>query len=274
VETRNDDVINKFLNGVMPGKPTTVEVVKGLVHGKEEITVNLRRPPEEPLRRESPPRAHTFNSIDGFAAYLSRYGTENVLVLADPDTGEMAAVLDERAVNGFETVYFEPKLHPLYKPWQNLMHDLTQIKAFAQFIQSHKETLAMDHQTICAVFQQIRVSKNITVQQGVGARSTNGIMCETVIQGQLRNAPVELPDRLAIHCPMFVDTPEVEIVLDLMIDGDGDDVRVRVTSSDAENKRVEMIQHMLEQIQGLLPKGTVSLGTVDHDQWSYVYPAE
>jgi hypothetical protein len=276
METRDSsDVINGFLNQVQPGQPTTVEVTKRLIEGKEAIRVDLRRPIETPIRRESPPRAHSFHSVEGFTEYLARYGGDDVLVLADLDSGAMSAVLDEISEDGFEIVHFLPKVHPLYAPWQALIDEPVPIKQFAQFVQTHKDVVVADRRMLCAMFQQIRLSKHITIQEGTGVKSTNGIVCEMHLQGNDKGRPVDLPESLLIQCPMFVDTEPMGIAMDLMIEiAGGDAINVRMTSSDAHVKRVAMIQKMIAEVKAELPRATVSLGKVHHGQWSYVEAAD
>ncbi len=273
------DVINEFIDKVSPGKPTTVELATKLTTGttgpREALTVTLRKPIEMPVRAESPARSHTFNSVQGFVEYLQRYGSgQDVLVLADPDTGAMTAVLNEKAMQGFETVRFMPKIDPLYKPWHEKLNDVTKIKDFARFIQSHKTVIEGDKAQLCALFQQIRLSKNVTMQQGIGARSTNGVMVAMTLQGQVKDVPMDLPESLTILCPMFVDTQETAITMDLLVEVSHDDVYIRMSSSDAEVQKVALIQQMLTEVKSELTAATISMGTVEHEEWDYVKPPE
>ncbi len=270
-----NDALNEFLEQATAGRASTIELATKLMTGtngpRETLVVTMKRPVETPIRMESPARAHVFNVPQGFAEYLQRYGSAHVVVLADPETGRMAAVLDEEADSGLEIIWFEPKLHPLYKPWHQLIGTSTPIKEFAQFIQAHKDQVVGDRQIMCQVFQQIRLSKAITVQQGTGAKSINGVVCEMSLAGTVKNVPADLPELIVIQCPMFVETPELEIGLDLAVEVTShDEIRVRVTSSDAEVQRIKCISDMLAKVQAALPEATVSLGTLSYKDWPYV----
>jgi hypothetical protein len=274
-EYEGKDLVNGHLEQVQPGVPTTVEIVKKLAEaGKaEKIHVTLSRQIEEPQRAESPSRAHRFFSLGGFSAYLSKYGSQAMTVLADPDTGDMAAVLDEQTDDGYEVVTFSPRLHPLYAPWKCSYGQTVQIKYLARFIIANRSvvvTPAPDR--LANLFKQVQVSKRVTLNEGTGADAVNGVMCQTKIQGREANQLTPLPETIRIECPMFVDSEPQEIQIDLLLEvADDETVCATLVSADADVKRVLAIQNMLERLRRELSGlAIVSLGRLNYRDWNYL----
>lgn len=126
-------------------------------HG-QRLEVSVKRP--EPLdleRADSPPREHTFYSVDSLIAYLREFTEPQCIVSNDTDQtvledgsvtecdidsiemalaelrggaigvgvavfvapGHIVAVLDERAEVGREAVSCVPQTNPLWEPWKN-----------------------------------------------------------------------------------------------------------------------------------------------------------
>ncbi len=268
------DMVNDFLEAVRPNKPTTVEIVKNLCEGTkaEKINVTFSEKLQEPIRAESPARAHRFNSLSGYAEYLERNAQESVTVLADAATGDMAAVLDEESSDGYEIITFTPRVNPLFAPWVNTFGKAMPIKKLATFLITNRRVIAhpdVDH--LVRLFKQIQISKNVTLMEGTGGEAINGVICHTKLQGKDGDQKAPLPEQIALFCPLFVDTPPLEIEVDLLLEATADDQPTATfVSADADVKRLLAIQRMLEELKAKLPGATVSLGQLKYNDWKYL----
>lgn len=264
------DAINGFLEQLARTHNNTVEVAKRLLDGTEHVEVTFKQEVVQPIRAESPPRAHVFWSVDGFIEYLQKYATNDLVVLADPTTGEMQAVLDETAATGFEGVSFEPLYHPLFGPWSDWIGGAPRdIKAFAKFVLVQRHVIVEpDPRMLAMMLSQIRVSKKVEAATGFGAESTNGVMIETKIKGQVQSTVVDLPETIVIECPVFMDCEPVRMEVSLVVE-DAGGVMVQLISSDVEREKVAATQRMLDKVAGTLA-AVVGLGKVEHGRWSYV----
>lgn len=270
------DLVNAHLEMVQAGAPTTVEIVKKLADASkaEKIHVTLKRPIETPQRTESPARAHRFFSLEGYAAYLKKYGGTQMTVLADPNSGDMAAVLDEDTADGYEVVTFSPRVHPLYAPWQVAYGRATRIKDLAKFIIANRSVItAPAADRLAALFKQVQVSKSVKIMEGTGAEAVNGVLVATKIQGRESNQTVPLPEAIWLTCPMFVDSGAMDIQVDLLLEVNNTDESVYGTlvSADADDKRVLAVEKMLARLQKELEdKAIVSLGRLSYRDWNYL----
>jgi hypothetical protein len=270
--TQQIDAINGYLEAAGVNAKRSVDVAREVLEGKDHMTVTFRQEIAEPKRSESPKRAHVFYTTDGFCAYLKKFGSANVVILADPASGCARAVLNETSPCGFETVSFEPMIHPMWKPWRDHLAfgDLS-VKTFAKFVAGQGHVIrSPDPKQLLMVLSQVRLSKNVTVESGMGARSLNGVMVETSVQGKSATQMVDLPERIVVHCPMFWDTEPEDIAVDVLVDVNGDEVNVLLTSSDAESKRIQQIETMLCSLVTGLPDAVVTFGNVEHEPWAYV----
>lgn len=278
----NHDVINEFLEEARPGRPTTVELAHGLVAGhgagpRESVVITLQKDIDEPVRAESPAPSHVFSSLTGFAEYLNAYGSDDLLVMVDPETGRMDGVLDETAEDGLTMVSFRPTPHPLLSPWSDLIdgQETIQIKEFCRFIAANKSVIRQPKASdLAMVFKQIRLSKNVTVHEGRGAESINGVIVEMKVQGgQMGQVPINLPETITIQCPLFADETEaMEIQVDLSLDvGSDDRVRVQMTSNDLTVKRLRSVRDLRDVLAGQIKsRAIVSLGRVQREPWKYL----
>lgn len=264
------DAINGFLEQLARTHNNTVEVAKRLLDGTEHVEVTFKQEVVQPIRAESPPRAHVFWSVDGFIEYLQKYATNDLVVLADPTTGEMQAVLDETAATGFEGVSFEPLYHPLFSPWSDWIGgEPRDIKAFAKFVLGQRHVIVEpDPRMLAMMLSQIRESGGSDGLWFSKAESTNGVMIETKIKGQVQNTVVDLPETIVIECPVFMDCEPARMEVSLMVE-DAGVVLVQLISSDVEQEKVAATQRVLDKVSGTLA-AVVGLGTVEHGQWSYV----
>jgi hypothetical protein len=272
------DLVNAHLETLRAGAPTTVELVKKLTDGgkAEKINVTFTRQIEEPERAESPARAHRFYSLSGFVDYLSKYGGGAVTVLADADSGDMAAVLEEDTPSGFEVISFSPRLHPLYSPWQDSFGLNVAVKDLAQFLIVNRSVVTVPSpDSLVRLFKQVQVSKSVRLMEGNGKEAVNGVMCATKIQGHGDDKATPLPETILIGCPMFVDSEPQTILIDLLLEVHADDhVYATLVSADATVKRVKTIESMLDRLRAALPAAIVSLGRLSYRDWNYLQADE
>jgi hypothetical protein len=276
MQDETKDLVNAHLETLRAGAPTTVELVKKLTDGGkgEKINVTFTRHIEEPQRAGSPARSHRFFSLSGFEEYLNKYGGGAMTVLADADSGDMAAVLDEEMEAGYEVVSFSPRLHPLYSPWQQSYGLNVKLKDMAQFFITNRSVVT-EPGNLVALFKQVQVSKSVRMLEGNGKEAINGVMCSTKIQGREDNKPTSLPETILIECPMFVDSEPQKIRIDLLLEVHEDDhVYATLVSADAQVKRVKAIETMLERLRADLPTATVSLGRLSYRDWNYLQADE
>ena len=118
------------------------------------------------------------------------------------------------------------------------------------------------------MLSQIRVSKKVEAATGFGAESTNGVMIETKIKGQVQSTVVDLPETISIECPVFMDCEPARMEVSLVVE-DAGGVMVQLISSDVEREKVAATQRMLDKVAGTLA-AVVGLGKVEHGRWSYV----
>lgn len=264
------DGINGFLEQVARTHNNTVEVAKRLLGDKEHVEVTFKQEVVQPIRAESPPRAHVFWSVHGFVEYLQKYATDDLVVLANPMDGTIEAVLNEAALTGFEVVSFEPLYHPLFKPWSDWIGgEPRDIKAFGKFVLGQRHVIMdPDPRMLAMILSQIRVSKKVEAAVGFGAESTNGVMIETKIKGQVQNTVVDLPETISIECPVFMDCEPARMEVSLVVE-DAGGVLVQLISSDVEREKVMATRRAMDKVSETLA-AVVSLGSVEHAQWSYV----
>lgn len=268
----DQDAMNEFLEDIEPRRPSTIELATALTEGRENLTITMRKPFEPPVRQESPARNHVFWDIEGFAEFLSKYGKADTVVLADPTSGTICAVLDDQAKQGFETIAFVATPHPQWVTWQNLLGKQSPVKDFAKFLLTQKALITEPKADIVVQqFAQVRASKKVEYQIGYGNGSVNGVMVEVEIRGQQPGQQlVKLPTSITIGCPMYIGRPALEIEVGLILDTKGDTVVVELYSGDAEVLKISEIDGMLSLIKNALPDRLVSLGKVNHQPWQYV----
>lgn len=266
------DALNEFLEESGERRPTTIELATSLTEGRENMVITLKKDVEVPLRMESPARNHIFWDIDGFAQFLGLYGTEDTVVLGDPATGTIKAVLNDVAEKGFETITFEARLHPWWQDWQNMLGKPMLVKDFAKFLITQKPLIIEPKaDAVIQLFSQVRMSKKVELQTGFGDGSVNGVMVDVEIRGQQPDKQVvKLPAALTILCPMFIGRAAVPIRVDMVLDAKGDAVAVELCSGDAQARKLSEIDDMLQQIKNAMPERLVSLGSIGYQNWTYV----
>jgi hypothetical protein len=275
------NMIGEFLRKVEEGNENVLEIVKEAgADGKTTVALQRRKlrpePPKPPQRLESPRRAHVFHEVDGFIHYLERYMTdENTTVLANVAGRTMHAVIDEAAAEGLEVIEFTPKIHPLFAPWEPVLSGRPiPVMGFALFIMQHRRQVTEpDGRELALIFSQVRSASSLTVEKGKGARSINGMMVETTIQGQKDRQYVDLPEKITINVPLFVGEQDELIEVDLLVyqgQNGPADIVVSCTASALEEALINSFLAMLDKIGKALKEVCVSLGEAKHRSWDYL----
>jgi uncharacterized protein YfdQ (DUF2303 family) len=280
--------LEELLKDVRVGETTTFDIAGEA--GNRKVTVELRKLlPEEarpPKRAESPAKNHVFLSAASLADYLAKYGGKDTVVFADPTQELIAAVLDERAKDGFEVVTMRPAVDQRWKPWADLAGKRIGIKAFAEFIAQNRRAIVAETPATSDPFSvrelvmslsQIRASVSIEAQHGSGKEAVNGVVIRTKIQGVEKSQPVDLPDSITIRVPLYVATDPHDIELDLTLDADTDgSVSVLVAASTVLEAKVAAFEQMCATVrEGTATTGaTVTLGRPAHAAWPYLRELE
>lgn len=288
-DSKGKNTLANLLREVVEGHETAFHVTDKLVKNEDGMGVEERRlvierrqlqpePPPEPIRQETPPRAHTFYDPFQFTRYVSEYGGDALLVLGDPNMGVVKAVLDEAKTDGVEILELRPMIHPLFVEWSELLRKArVGVREFATFCLKHRRVIAEpDALELIQVFSQITGSRMTEVKAGVGNKSINGVMVTTNVQGVKKDAVVEIPDCVTVVVPIYVGTDPVSIGIDLLVDITKDDeVVVNVVSSDLLEAKVTAFDRMMNIISDGVENedAVVGLGSIGHDDWPYRFPA-
>lgn len=275
--------LTNLIETLQPGQRTVFDLAEALDDqgqktGARKLTVELRRElpaePRAPKREESPKRSHEFISAKSLAEYLQKYGTKDTVVFADPEAEVISAVLDESAHQGFQIVTMKPAPHPLWTPWAQFAGRHRDVMDFAKFVVENRRTIAQpDARELILDLSQIRASVSVEIQKGRGKTAMNGLMVTTEIKGAKEAGPVDLPETITIHAPLYVDTDARDLDLDLCIEAQSNGgVTVLVTSSAVAEARVAAFMDMVDQIRTVIAaKGaTFTFGRPRHTAWNYL----
>ena len=278
IDEKTGTKIAEFIREVLPGEENTISIAKDTDDetGSKVTTIALQNrklqpePPAPPQKAESPRRAHSFHDIAGFCDYLKKYKTKDTVVLADVEACKMQAIMDESRSTGFEIVTLTPAIHPMFQPWKGVLGRPLEITSFAEFImQNRRQIFEPDGREMALLFSQVRASTTMTVNRGVGRRSINGVMIETVIQGDRKNELVELPDSITIQVPLFVSTKPQNIEIDLLVLARGEGLTVTASSALVLDAMTASFMEMLDEVKFL--DGVVcSTGKAAHEPWKYL----
>ena len=271
------EIVNDFLEKVPEGSEHIIDVAREITDDRENVKFSMQKrvlqpeQPQPPIREESPARHHTLFNIEGFLNYLKEYKTDNTVVLADVSKCQMFAVLDEKAPKGFETIMFAPQVHPLFTPWENRIIGCTvAIKKFTQFLIANRKAIkSPDAGELKMLFSQVRASTAITLHKGIGQNSLNGLTCQIEITGKKETEEVALPELITIDVPLFVDTEEREVEIDLILSAVNNEIFVMCSSSDVSVARIAAFEEMLnavKDVDGVL----VGFGRPNYLTWDYL----
>ena len=273
---------------VLPEHETAFAVVAELdKDGKpagRRLVIEQRRlqpeAPKHPARAESPARAHEFADVEGFAAYLATYGSEHLLVLADPEMGRFAAVLDETAPKGFEVVTCRPAIHPVVKSLIDLRSRVAPggplgqvtLENLVRWVVANRAKID-DGRDLALQLSQVTARSEVTLQRGRGNRAINGLVVQTTISGEKTSVSVDIPDEITLRTPLFLGPawPETELAISVLLAVAGNEIVAQVDILDYAEKAQAAF---LESVQGLArrlgAKAVVGLGSVETAEWRYL----
>ena len=260
------DVVSKMGEG---GKKTTrLEVSRRKLQPEE---------PEELPREASGPRQHTFFAVSGFIDYLRKFGTEHTVLLADPSTRTVQAVLDEQAEEGFEVVSLTPQVHPRWEPWRSLHGRRISVSDLLDFIRMNRKSIVEPNgRELVFLLSQVTCATEVTMHQGKGADSINGVMVTTSIRGGggKDTGPVVLPESIKVRSPVWVDQEPMDMELDLVLGAkrDGTEVYAQLASADIREAEVTAFDELIGSLrEGLdAERFTVAFGSHKAGQWTRV----
>lgn len=265
--------LQDYLTTPLEGEATTLNLGGGA--GDRRVTLELKKvAKDEPEKARSPGRAHVFYEPASFAAYLAKNLTSDTVVWADPVAETFHAVLDDKASRGFETITMEPQTHPLWAPWKSLLDRRTvKIEDFARHLSENRRTIAMpEGRTLSYIFGQVKAAVSVEVHRGRGKDAVNGIVVRSKIEGATPGKPdlVEIPEEIVLHVALYVQSPQREIGLDLLVDATPDGcVTVTVTAGTLAEARVAAFEEMVEAVEkGIGGRAVVGYGHPSTEDWS------
>ena len=266
----------QFIREVAKGQENALDIQNLVTAGGEKRTVialqNRELQPEqpkEPILAKSPRRAHIFHDVQTFKSYIKKVKTDNTVILANVESRSISAIVDDLTKEGgCEIVALVPPIHPLFAPWNSILDETMPVLQFAEFAMMHRRAVKKpEGRELAMVLSQIKASTRIEVAQGKGAKSLNGIMVETLIQGQKGTDLVEIPETISIRVPLFLGTDPKDIEIDLLISGDRENrIFVKAISGDVLQAQVEAFEDMVRELADL--EGLVAgLGAPGYQSW-------
>lgn len=274
-----DDTQREELHGFMRelrnGEESIIDLLTELdpEHGPvKKVQFATRRLPDlEPERARAAARNHEFHSLEAFCQYLDRESEESsCVVLADVDASQITAVLDESDEKDREQISFLAKIHPKLDRWQKLLGKKITVQDFALFVMENRSAvLEPNGRDLALTFSSVKASKQITKHVGIGNKSLNGIVVQLQVGSEKHDMPVELPERIVIVTPIYLDTDPVEVTLDLLVTECNDSLVVILNAPELEEAKMRVFEQMVEQVKsdtGLI----VGLGKVKSRDWKTV----
>lgn len=278
--------IAQAIQTVPIGEATALSVVPDLELGGKRLVIESRKlhaeAPRAPTRRESPRRAHQLTTAESLGAYLTRYGSSSTVVFVDVENGVIHAILDEESAEGYERIPMKPALHPLWAPWDAILDEEMSLDDFVKHIDKHRRVITSPDSTdLRLTLSQVRTTVSVEVNRGRGRTAVNGLMVTTKIEGgTTKEAPVDLPDVLTLKVPLYAQTPELELELDLCLDSDSEGgVTVLVTGGTVAQARVKAFEAMVAVVQAAITEAAkakgvepavLTWGKPEHADWAYL----
>ncbi|XZE18784.1 DUF2303 family protein [Pirellulaceae bacterium SH449] len=270
------ELVSKLLRRVSSEQETVFDISEK--NGVRRVEVVRRKALPETRREDLPlaraqARAHVFHDIDTFSDYCCRECEDGESVgLADVDSETITVVLDESKDRGRESVSFAAKIHPLFKPWLDLLGKPIPVIDFSIFAQKYRRSIKKpDGREVALMFSQIKLAKAVEINRGVGKRALNGIMVHTEISGSKQDALLELPEEIHLHCPVYIGAEPQDIVLDVLVtEGREDQVVVYLTSPEIEAVRIKAFESFVEYLQGNCEHIIIGLGKIESKKWETV----
>jgi len=279
-EEKNPDALQSLITVFPEGETTAFELAE-LASGGKELRITRtenKLAPIEPVRVETPARAHTTHTATGLLTYLQQYGGKNTVVYVDFTKRQAFAVLDEHAEGGIEIIQLRPQIHPRFMPWFKMIGNSVPMPDFVDFIRRNRKTIIEPNgRALILQISQLKSTKTTELQQGKGITATNGIMVTYKVDGKVVDSGVvEFPEQLKLITPIFVGTKATEVELDIVLDSPGTepDIFVELVSADLEEAMVAEFDRLAEQLNAatILTDlgGRVVLGSPDYRSWDYL----
>jgi hypothetical protein len=267
-----EDNVSKLLRKVASGSETVFDIKQeGDVRRVEIIRRQVKpemRTVEAPIARDQA-RAYVFHDLDSFSDFCNRECDINhSVILADVDAQKITAVLDSTLPTGREVIAFEAKIHPLFAPWMALLNRPIPVLEFALFAQRYRRSIvAPNGRDLAMMFSQIKVSKSIEINKGMGAKALNGIMISTEIAGAKKDALVELPEEIHLLCPIFIGSEPHTIELDILVTEAKESIVVYLTSPLLDELRIKAFENMVKTLQEACNELLIGMGKADFRPW-------
>ena len=274
----DDNTITTLIREANPGQETVFDLldqggesVRTIEVRRRELAPELPQVLEEPGHKENLARSHSFHDVNAFCDYLkSQPGLTDVLILAEVADRKLTAVLNETScATDRERITLRAVEHPLFTPWNRLLEGCTEVIDFSLFCMRNRRAIVEPNgRDVALVFQQVKMSKQVEVNAGVGTKAINGVMCQVSIAGEVKNELMELPETIAIEVPLFLGTSPQRIEIDLTITEQRGGVFVFATASDVEAQQVAAFEEMVAKIKSAdIPGAIAGLGCVQHREW-------
>lgn len=286
IPTGNETVFDLARETGEDGKPQAVlKVIQRRVNPE---------PPPMPVKAPSPRRQHEFYATTGLIGYLAKYGNGNTVVLADPETETVTAIMDNAAADGFEIVTFKPQVHPVFAPWKKMVEgddedngaEYLPIRQMVDFLSENRRAiigaggakLDSEAQALLQGLRQLKVCRKVEMMQGVGNQSINGIMVELNIAGKVAENKIDLPETIVVEAPLYVGRAERQFVFDLTLNAsEQTGVVARLSPGDLLAQRAEEFDLIVAEITAsdrlakLVEAGMViGLGRPNTQEWAYL----
>lgn len=269
------DLLEQPIEGVQTAM-SVVAALEGEDKGATKLLIEQRRllpeEPRPPKRAESQARGHVFYEIEGFIAYLKKYGGDKTVIFADPQAGIVQATIDETSDKGREVLVFTPMLHPQWRPWDNLIaKSKISLQEFLEHCSNNRRGISSPNaRDLVLMFSQVSACSKVEVMQGQGKNSINGVMIKTEIKGAENSTFEELPDALVLDLPIYVGTQPTKIEIDLTLSArPGEGVNVTLAAGDLLEAKYRIFQAMFVKFKDL-DKATVTMGKVHQQDWRYL----
>lgn len=270
--------IDTLLTRILEGHKTILDVAE--VDGEKRVEFSLQRlpapVPTTPPRQESSARQHVFFEAASFAAYLLRYGTAaDTTCYFDPQAEQAWAVLQERAHGGYEVLSFRPQVHPLWKPWSDLVaRGRVTLEAFRDFVNQHRRAVRVpEGKALALMLAQIRAAVEVTIHDGRGRNALNGIVIRSNVQGTDTKELIDLPEEIVLEVPLYVGEPVQRVEMDLVLDASSSgEVTVQIAAGGVQEARVFAFDRMMGTVREALRQieAVVAYGQPKHVAWAYL----
>ena len=266
----DSNTVKTFLEEVGDLETNALVVTKKMLEGgKEEVTLNLTKKKIMPERMESPPRNHICHEATTFAQLIEKNISADTIVLIDVENEVVSAVLNDKAEKGFEVILLKPAMDPRFKILeQTILNKSLSPKQFATAALLNRELMrAQPH--LPMLLKQITIANNVVAHEGMGNNSVNGLTCETQVKAGRGSEEIVLPDEIEIETPIYIGTPIQNFKIQVtVLPQSATEVKIQVTSPDAELKKFQVFQDMLADIKALKDV-LVGYGKPWYDNWKY-----